>query len=91
MPNQRFKGDLWCFDVLAKLSDYVDGDLRDSECQQLRDHLAGCSYCEDFGAEFQSMLGALREGLSTPAPPSESLKERVLATIASDANRGGTP
>lgn len=91
MPMQRFVGDLWCFDVLAKLSDYVDGDLRDSECQQLRDHLAGCGYCEDFGAEFQSMLGALREGLSKPAPPSESLKGRVLAAIADDANQGEPP
>ncbi len=86
MAQQQLLGNLWCGEVLEKLSDYVDGDLTDFECQELGDHLAACTRCADFGAEFQSMLGALREALTEPSTPSEELRVRVLNTIAADSS-----
>jgi anti-sigma factor RsiW len=35
-----------CDELLAALSDYVDGDIDPSLCEQLKRHLAGCNPCQ---------------------------------------------
>lgn len=36
---------LTCQDLLASLSDYIDGALEDSLCQELERHLSECKNC----------------------------------------------
>jgi len=35
-----------CRDLLAQLSDYIDGELEATLCAELEQHLAGCQDCQ---------------------------------------------
>lgn len=49
-----------CREVLADLSDFIDGELPPSRVAQVREHLAGCGECERFGGRVGRLVGALR-------------------------------
>lgn len=66
MRGERRVGGLYCHQVLALLSDYVDDELDLKARQQVEKHLRGCSICERFGGEFAAMVGALRRELRQP-------------------------
>ena len=53
-------GGLHCFEVLEKLSDFVDGALSEAELAQVKAHLSGCDACTSFGGEFSQVVTALR-------------------------------
>jgi anti-sigma factor RsiW len=60
MAENRNVGGLFCFEVLAQLSDYVDGELGADAKAKVDLHLAGCDACTKFGGEFGAVVGALR-------------------------------
>lgn len=37
--------DLQCKDLLGNLSEFIDGELDDEMCAQLKRHMAGCENC----------------------------------------------
>jgi anti-sigma factor RsiW len=84
MQGDRQVGGLWCHEVLSKLSDYLDDELKTSEREQVEEHLRDCDTCERFGGEFASAIKTLREDLANPAPLDSELErrlqERLLAT-----------
>lgn len=51
-----------CRDVLADLSEYLDGALTPARVQELQAHLSGCEHCARFGGHIARTLAALREG-----------------------------
>lgn len=67
MANNRQVGGLWCFDVLAKLTDFIDGELSEAERGQIEAHLHGCEECTRFGGEFGSVVKAVRKALGAPS------------------------
>jgi anti-sigma factor RsiW len=70
MAENRRIGGVDCFEVLAVLSDYVDGELEAGLRAQVEAHLAGCDACTKFGGEFGAVVQALRERLqSSDEPP----------------------
>jgi anti-sigma factor RsiW len=69
MAENRNIGGLTCFEVLALLSDYVDGDLSADQKSQVEAHLAGCDACTRFGGEFGAVVKAVREKLGEPVTP----------------------
>lgn len=72
MATNRLVGALHCFDVLDRLSDYLDGELSEEERRQVEVHLAGCDECTRFGGEFGAVVTALRERLGVASDvPSE--------------------
>ncbi len=82
-----------CREVLADLSDFLDGVLSEARVATIRAHLEGCSVCARFGADVGSVLTALREGQAkvTPALPNESLdalRRRVLNAIRTESESG---
>ena len=70
MAENRIVGGLSCFEVLAKLSDYLDGELVLADKAKVEAHLAGCDACTKFGGEFGAVVKALRERLG----PTDRLK-----------------
>lgn len=62
----REVGGLRCRDVLAGLSDYLDGDLPNDVRARVDEHLAGCSNCERFGGRVGAIVGTLRSGRARP-------------------------
>jgi anti-sigma factor RsiW len=73
-----------CEEVLAVLSDYLDGELAPEALATVETHLHACQDCARFSGRFRATLGALREHLAaTPALP-EGLRERLLAIARED-------
>ena len=77
MDGDRKVGGLWCHEVLARLSDYLDDELVASDRDQIEDHLRGCDVCERFGGEFKSVVKALRDELTIPDPLDSELERRL--------------
>ena len=81
MPEPRIVAGLSCSQVLAALSDFVDGDLAPDVLAAAKAHLAGCDWCERFGGEFQDVLATFRAELGPPAPLDEDIERRLLSRL----------
>ncbi|MCC6536021.1 MAG: zf-HC2 domain-containing protein [Bryobacterales bacterium] len=59
MNGNRQEGGLWCNEVLARLSAYLDGELPAGERAQVDAHLAACPNCARFGGDVAGLLERL--------------------------------
>lgn len=69
MSAPKNVGGLDCFEVLAQLSDYLDGELSNGDKAKIEAHLAGCAECTRFGGEFGAVVKALRARLADDDVP----------------------
>jgi anti-sigma factor RsiW len=79
----RVVGSIRCRDVLACLSDYVDGGLTQVERAAVETHVRGCDQCARFGGRFALIVAALR-GLASDAGGDMGRRERLRARLARD-------
>jgi mycothiol system anti-sigma-R factor len=79
MKGEREVGGLRCSEVLAGLSDYLDGELSPDTLARVELHLAGCDNCARFGGEMGAMVAAVRAQLQDAAPSEvrDRLRERL--------------
>ena len=54
-----------CLHILRKLSAFIDDELPDTLCRQIRRHLGDCPHCEDFVASLRHTVLLCRR---SPAP-----------------------
>jgi anti-sigma factor RsiW len=87
MKGDRELAGLWCHEVLAGLSDYLDGELPERLNPQVEDHLRQCDTCAGFGGRVSQVVGALKEKLAQPDPISDSLKERLMRDLKAEPNK----
>ncbi len=80
MAENRDVGGLFCFEVLAQLSDYVDGELGAEARAKIDGHLQGCDACAQFGGEFGAVVKALQQKVRGEEP-SAGAQERLLARL----------
>lgn len=81
--KERNVGGLRCSEVLAALSEYVDGELDGSMVDKVENHLLGCPNCERFGRNFGSMVVSLRKE-SQQSPEAElEVMSRLLERLRS--------
>jgi anti-sigma factor RsiW len=79
--EEKVVAGLSCSEVLARLSDYLDGELADAARRQLEDHLRGCDGCTRFGGEFRSTVRALRVYLGGPGGLPEQVRARLRRSL----------
>jgi predicted anti-sigma-YlaC factor YlaD len=60
MPSERTIAGLRCGDVLALLSDYLDGEMEGDERTRLEEHVRGCPECTQFGGVFGQVVSTLK-------------------------------
>lgn len=77
MGGNKQVGGLWCFDVLEKLSDYVDGELDAAEKVKVEQHLAGCDECTKFGGEFGAVVRGLKAKLGAKGDAPADVQRRL--------------
>jgi anti-sigma factor RsiW len=80
MKERRVAG-MRCSEVLALLSDYVDGELDSAAVKNVESHLLGCPNCERFGRNFGSMVVSLRKELARSPDMQLDVMARLLARL----------
>ena len=77
MRGEREAGGLWCREVLAVLSEYLDGELDAAGRARVAAHLAECDVCERFGGRFAESVRRLRRELADPPPVEPEMARRL--------------
>jgi len=77
MAEDRKVGSLRCSEVLARLSEYVDGELSPEAVAAMNDHVAGCTVCEQFGGRFSRAVATMRRALGAPVTLDQDLVARL--------------
>lgn len=80
MARDREVAGIRCFEVLERLSDYLDDELTPAERARVDAHLADCDWCERFGGAMGRAVGALRSGLA-PTPLDAERAARLAAAL----------
>lgn len=76
MLDQLIAG-LRCREVLADLSDFLDGGLTPDRRVQIEAHVTACDNCARFGQRFAGALQTLREELGGASPLDAALAARL--------------
>ena len=85
MKGERMVAGLRCREVLADLSEYLDGGLPAARREQLESHVRGCVYCEQFGGRFSRAVEMLRRHLTTAAPVDPAVRQRLRERLRRDS------
>lgn len=81
MQGDRRVGGLWCHEVLALLSDYLDGELAAEDKSLIDAHLSVCDVCERFGGDFAHIIKRIRSALGSPPPLESPQVERLHKAV----------
>lgn len=79
--KERNVGGILCSQVLALLSDYVDGELDPTAVEKIETHLLGCPNCERFGKSFGAMVVSLRQEAARGADVDPDVMARLLERL----------
>jgi anti-sigma factor RsiW len=58
-----------CRELFERLSEYVDGELSQELCQEIRKHMDGCDPCINFAKTLKTTAELCRRLPSKPIPP----------------------
>jgi len=72
-----------CLKIFRRLSLYLDGELPDNACEEIRKHLHGCDNCEVFLASFKRTVTLCRKYPSKPLSlaAKEAIRSAVLQAV----------
>ncbi len=68
-----------CEHARANLEELIRGELRETDCEPIRQHLAECDECRDEQQVFEKLTIAVRRACEGPAPA--SLRETIIASL----------
>jgi predicted anti-sigma-YlaC factor YlaD len=80
-PDEREVAGLTCGQVMAVLSDVIDGGIAPAVAVQVEAHVAGCGQCARFGQQFVALLTTMREQLARPDEVPADVLARVRAAL----------
>jgi anti-sigma factor RsiW len=69
VEDERLVAGLHCGEVLADLTEHLDGRLGRERALRIAEHLAGCPGCRRLGDEIAAVVRALRELPEEPLAP----------------------
>jgi anti-sigma factor RsiW len=76
---ERLIAGLHCGEVLADLTEFLDGRLSREQSLRMEEHLHGCYGCRQLGDEIVGVVRALRE--LPEEPLTAEIEERLLAQL----------
>ena len=72
-------GKAHCLKIFRRLSLYLDGELPDNACEEIRKHLHWCDNCEVFLASFKRTVSLCRKYPAATLPP--ATKDTIRTAI----------
>jgi anti-sigma factor RsiW len=72
MEGERMLAGLRCGEVLAELSESLDGNLNLARGRQLQEHVRACDRCAKLSGELSAAVHAIRAGLREPELDAET-------------------
>lgn len=96
MEHTPHKHGLECKEIFAQLSAYMDAELPDATCEEIRAHIADCPPCVEFVNSLRRTVDLCHGHASSeqPAPLAGDVRERLLAAFRDAAvarRRGDEP
>ena len=79
MESERIVAGLHCGEVLADLSEHLDGRLGFDRAERIDEHLAGCAECGRLFGEVTAAVRALRQLPDELLPP--EVEERLAEAL----------
>lgn len=76
---------LSCEEVLALLSDYLDGELSPADLGKVEAHLSACDGCTKFGGQFRATVVALKSHLAAGPRLPDRIRDRLDAMLDGQA------
>jgi len=67
--HQHDEMSMTCRELFERLSEYVDGELSQEICEEIRKHMDGCDPCVHFAKTLKTTADLCRRLPSTPIPP----------------------
>ncbi len=67
-----------CRELFERLSEYVDGELPQEICEQIRRHIEGCEPCEAFAKTLKKTADLCHRLPSKPIPPDVAANLRAF-------------
>lgn len=77
-----------CDELLRRLTDFGDGVLSESLCEELRQHMAGCDFCADLQADLAALARVCHE--CPPPRLPEDVRRRLEERLGSGGSGSGT-
>lgn len=68
-----------CEHARANLEELIRGELCETDCEPIREHLDGCDECRDEQQVFEKLTEAVRRACEGPAPA--SLRDTIIAQL----------
>lgn len=70
-----------CKNRESQISAFIDGELSESECTELLEHMSACEKCSGTYAALCAVSSAVKE----PCVPPDELHEKIMTAVKSDA------
>jgi anti-sigma factor RsiW len=67
-----------CRELFERLSEYVDGELSQEICTEIRNHMDGCDPCVNFARTLKKTADLCRRLPSRPIPPEVAADLRAV-------------
>jgi len=77
-----------CKEFCDMFSDYIDGDICESECSVIEEHLQSCPPCEVLFRSFRASIKMCNKGVSDEIP--EKVRERLRIFLRENCRKEGT-
>lgn len=73
-----------CRELLARLSEFLEGELTEEICREIQDHMEGCEPCQAFSRTLKRTIELCRQLPSKPLP--EPVKQELLAFLKKECH-----
>lgn len=77
-------GEIDCEEIAAHLYTFLDGELDEEACAQIRVHLANCNGCAEVVGFEEELRIVIRSKLVEPCP--DALRQRIEQLLAAEAD-----
>lgn len=78
--TRKHEKSMTCRELFERLSEYVDGELSQEICEEIRRHMDGCEACVAFAKTLKKTAEMCRRLPSKPIPPEVAADLRAFLT-----------